>query len=140
MAPGGERSWSTRILSFLAIVWIWGQFWAQGAKHRKSTASQLKHCEYTDIALVQLPAHIAITQPCTHYASQLKYCKHTAAYIKHRICTAMHTKHRKYTASQLKYYEYTAAYIKHRNYTALHTKHPKYTVTHHAGTASMQRC
>ena len=84
---------------------------------------------HTDIALAQLPAHIAITQPCTHYASQLKYCKHTAAYIKHCICTAVHTKHRKYTASQLKYYEYTATYIKDRKYTAVHTKHPKYTAS-----------
>ena len=109
----------------------------------------------------QTPPPILQQYSCVHHASQLlsrahpniantqrvssnianthRYCFSTAA-CTHRNYTAVHTKHRKYTASQLKYYEYTAAYIKHRNYTAVHTKHPKYTVTHHAGTASMQRC
>ena len=112
--PRGERSWSTWILSFLGNSLVLGAVLGTGGQasqiHSESAQTLRIH---TDIALVQLPVHIAITQPCTLSIAS--------------------------TASQLKYYEYTAAYIKDRNCTAVHTKHSKYTVTQLASTVSMQR-
>ena len=82
----------------------------------------------TDIALVQLLAHIAITQPCTHYASQLKYCKHCC------IHQASHLHSRAHQASQV--HSESAQMLRIHSYvhqasqyTEVHAKHPKYTAS-----------